>query len=181
MGEGKQGISTSTVLYLALEYNQSNTCKLSVPQLTPEHIVICHQQLQATHGTTEFKKCYSHKCKFLSFSIWVEFDMHEGALDLFSALFIHNIQCKKQSTERLCTSVTASGVARTLPLLGHSMGTLRLYETSSRSAEVYRGVWGHPPPQNLGILQTPRLVLRPYTVGVAKCKSLMANSRMMGV
>ena len=56
-----------------------------------------------------------------------------------------------------------SGVARTSPLLGHSMGTLRgtFVRTSTRSAEAYRGVWGHSPP---GILQPPRSVLRPYTV-----------------
>ena len=48
--------------------------------------------------------------------------------------------------------------------------------TSARSAEAYRGVWGHPPPR---ILQPPRSVLRPYTV--AKCKSLKQNSRMMSV
>ena len=58
------------------------------------------------------------------------------------------------------------------------MGTLRFYEFMRQlpSAEAYRGVWGHPPP---GILQPPRSVLRPYTE--AKCKSRMANSRMMSV
>ena len=43
---------------------------ISVPQLTPEHIVICHQQLQAAPGTTEFKKCYLHKCKCHSLHGW---------------------------------------------------------------------------------------------------------------
>ena len=106
--------------------------------------------------------------------------MHEGALDLCSALFIHNIQCKNQSTERLCTSVTASGVARTLPLLGHSTGTLRLYKVPHEVLKFIGGFGGILPPKNLEILQTPRSALRPYTVGVAKCKSL-ANSRMMGI
>ena len=55
------------------------------------------------------------------------------------------------------------------------MGTLRLIQTFTRSAEAYGGgVWGHPPTENLEILQPPRSVLRPYTV--AKCKSLMANA-----
>ena len=71
------------------------------------------------------------------------------------------------------TGLDCSGVARTSPLLGHSMGTLRLYELPrERSAEAYRGVWRHPPPQ---ILQPPRSVLRPYTI--AKCKSRQ-NSRV---
>ena len=66
---------------------------------------------------------------------------------------------------KLCHLI--SGVARTSPLLGHSMGTLRLYELPR----------GHPPtPENLGILQPPKSVLRPNTV--VKCKSLMANSRV---
>ena len=58
---------------------------------------------------------------------------------------------------------------------GHTM----FVRTSAQSAEDYWGVWGHPPPENLEILQPPRSVLRPYTI--AKCKSLMANSRMMSV
>ena len=62
-----------------------------------------------------------------------------------------------------------SGVARKSPLLGHSMGTLCLYELPREVQKlIYRGVWGHPPPpQNLQILQPPRSVPRPYTV--AKC------------
>ena len=82
-GVGEQGIPRVHIhiIYLALECNQSNTCKIFVSQLTPEHIVICHQQLQAAPGTTEFKKCYLHMCKFLSFSTRVEFYMHEGALE----------------------------------------------------------------------------------------------------
>ena len=58
-------------------------------------------------------------------------------------------------------------------------GHTTFVRTSTRSAEAYRGVWGHPPLENLGILQPPKSVLRPYTV--AKCKSLTANSRMMSV
>ena len=73
--------------------------------------------------------------------------MHEGALDLCSALFIHNIQCKKQSTERLCTSVTASGVTRTLPLLGHSTGTLRLYKVPHEVLKFIGGSGGILPPK----------------------------------
>ena len=38
-----------------------------------------------------------------------------------------------------------SGVARTSPLPGHSMGTLRLYEIP-REVQKLMGVWGHPPP-----------------------------------
>ena len=55
-------------------------------------------------------------------------------------------------------------------------GHTTFVRTSAQSAEAYRWVWGHPPPKNLGMLQPPRSVLRPYTV--AKCKSLTANSRI---
>ena len=72
---------------------------------------------------------------------------------------------------------SSSGVARTSPLLGHSMGTLRLYELTREVQKLIGGSGGYPPPENLGILQPPRSVLRPYTV--AKCKSLTANSRMI--
>ena len=40
--------------------------------------------------------------------------------------------------------------------------------TTFVQTSAQRGVWGHPPPENLGILQPPRSVLKPYTV--AKCK-----------
>ena len=66
-----------------------------------------------------------------------------------------------------------SGVARTSPLLGHSVGTLRLYELPREVQKLIGGSGGHPP---TGILQPPRSVLRPCTV--AKCKSLTANSRV---
>ena len=69
-----------------------------------------------------------------------------------------------------------SGVARTSPMLGHSMGTLRLYELPREVQKLIGGSGGILPP---GILQPPRSVLRPYTV--AKCKSTTANSRMMRV
>ena len=52
-------------------------------------------------------------------------------------------------------------------------GHTTFVRTSARSAEAYRGVWGHPPPPPPRILQPPRSVLRPYTV--AKCKSLTAK------
>ena len=58
-------------------------------------------------------------------------------------------------------------------------GHTTFVRTSAQNAEAYRGARGHPPPENLGILQPLRSVLRPYTV--AKCKSLTANSRMMSV
>ena len=103
--------------------------------------------------------------------------MHEGALDLCSALFIHNIQCKKQSTERLHFS-NSQWRSQDIAVARAQHEHTTFVRTFARSAEVYRGVWGHPPPKNLGILQTPRSVLRPYTVGVAKCKSLTPNSRM---
>ena len=35
-----------------------------------------------------------------------------------------------------------------------------LIRTSALSAEAFRRVWGHPAPENLGILQPPRSVLR---------------------
>ena len=72
-----------------------------------------------------------------------------------------------------------SGVARTSPLLGHSMGTLRLYELPCKVQKLIGGSGGILPPKNVGILQPPRSVLRLYTV--AKCKSLTANSRTMSV
>ena len=40
--------------------------------------------------------------------------------------------------------VRTSGIARISPLLGHTT----FVRTSARSAEAYRGVWGHPPPEN---------------------------------
>ena len=64
-------------------------------------------------------------------------------------------------------------------MLGHSMGTLRLYELQREVSKLLGGSGGILPAKNLGILQPPRSVLRPYTV--AKCKSLTANSRMMSV
>ena len=59
---------------------------------------------------------------------------------------------------RLAVAAT-SGVARTSPMLGHSMGTLRLYEFP-HEVQKLKGVWGHPPPENL---QLPRSVLRSYS------------------
>ena len=56
-------------------------------------------------------------------------------------------------------SITTSGIARTLPLLGHSMGILRLYELP---CEVQKLIGGSGS------------VLRPYTI--VKCQSLTANS-----
>ena len=56
-----------------------------------------------------------------------------------------------------------SGVARTSPLLGHSMGTLRLYELQ-REVQKQEGLG-----VRIEILQLPRSVLKPYTV--AKCLS----------
>ena len=68
-------------------------------------------------------------------------------------------------------SPETSGVARTSPLLGHSMGTLRLYELLREVQKLNNmGVYGASSPQ---ILQPPRSVPRPYTV--AKCKSLTAK------
>ena len=64
-----------------------------------------------------------------------------------------------------------SGVARTSPLLGHSM------VPGAKCRSLWG--WGHPPPENLEILQPPRSVLEPYTV--AMCKLLTTNSRMMSV
>ena len=73
-------------------------------------------------------------------------------------------------------SLCLSGVARTSPMLGHSMGTLRLYELPCEMQKLLGGSGGILPP---GILQPPRSVLRPYAV--VKCKSLTANSRMMSL
>ena len=64
-----------------------------------------------------------------------------------------------------------SGVARISPLLGHNMGTLRLYGLP-REVPKLIGVLGASSPR---ILQLPRSVLRPYTV--AKCKSLIRLDR----
>ena len=41
-------------------------------------------------------------------------------------------------------------------------GHTTFVRTSTRSAEAYRGVWGHPPPKNLGILQPLRSVQVTY-------------------
>ena len=61
-------------------------------------------------------------------------------------------------------------IARTSPLLGHSMGTLRFYELPREVQKLIGGSGGILPPR---ILQPPRSVLRPYTG--AKCKSLTAK------
>ena len=63
----------------------------------------------------------------------------------------------KHGIRNISIIIEASGVARTSLLLGHSMGTLRLYELARKA--------GHLPPKNLGILQPSRSVLRPYTIG----------------
>ena len=52
----------------------------------------------------------------------------------------------------------ASGVARTSPLLGHSMHGHTIYVCMNFRAKC-NGVWRHPPPKNLRILQPPRSVL----------------------
>ena len=52
-------------------------------------------------------------------------------------------------------------------------GHTTFVRTSARSAEAFREVWGYPP-QNLGILQRPRVVPRSY---VAKRKLLTTDSR----
>ena len=43
--------------------------------------------------------------------------------------------------------VSYSGVARTSPLLGHSMGTQRLYELPREVQKLIRGSWGILPPK----------------------------------
>ena len=99
-----------------------------------------------------------------------------------SQLYASNTQRPRFSGHSLTFSTRlSSGVARTSQLLGHSMaGHTTFVQTFTRSAEAYSGIWGHPPPpENLGILQPPKLVLRPYTV--AKCKLLTANSRMISL
>ena len=55
-----------------------------------------------------------------------------------------------------------SGVARISPLLGHSMGTLRLYELPREVQRLIGGSGGILPPENLGILHPPKSILRPY-------------------
>ena len=62
----------------------------------------------------------------------------------------------------LCSN---TGVARTSPFLGHSMGTLRLYELPREVQKLMGRSGGHPPPENL---QPPRSVLWPYTVAKGK-------------
>ena len=87
-----------------------------------------------------------------------------------------NDTSRKDLKNSASPSPCLSGVARTSPMLGHSMGTLRLYELLCEMQKLLGGSGGILPP---GILQLPRSVLRPYTV--VKCKSLTANSRMMSV
>ena len=41
-------------------------------------------------------------------------------------------------------------------------GHTTFVRTCAQSTETFRGVWGHPPLETLGILQPPRLVLRSY-------------------
>ena len=48
-----------------------------------------------------------------------------------------------------------SGVARTSSLLGHSMGTLRLYKLAHEVQKLIGGVWGHPPSENLEFYSLP--------------------------
>ena len=79
----------------------------------------------------------------------------------------HSLQGVIHSSD---TGFGCSGVARTSPLLGHSMGTLRLYELPREVQKLIGGLGASSPPQ---ILQPPRSVLRPYTI--AKCKSLKAK------
>ena len=59
-------------------------------------------------------------------------------------------------------------------MLGHSMGTYHAFvQTAARSAEAFRGVWGHPPPENYN------LPGRFCGHTVVQCQSLMANLRTM--
>ena len=53
-----------------------------------------------------------------------------------------------------------SGVASTQPMLGHSMGTVRLWEFQHKTKEQTWGVWGDAPPENFGIFELTRSVLR---------------------
>ena len=64
---------------------------------------------------------------------------------------------------------TASGVARTQPMPGHSVGTLCLRRTQAppsfkplavRNAEATRGVWGILPQKIFGIFELHRWILR---------------------
>ena len=64
-----------------------------------------------------------------------------------------------------------NGVARTPPLLGHSMGTLHLYKLPREVQKLIGGSGGILPRKFRNF--TASQVLRPYTV--AKCKSLTAK------
>ena len=89
---------------------------------------------------------YSTVCNtLLLWKIWnVNLDMWVYHLTIFS-----------QSLQTvLLGQATISGVARTSPMLGHSMGTLRLYEL----LREVRKLLG----ESVGIPQPPRLVLRSY-------------------
>ena len=55
-----------------------------------------------------------------------------------------------------------SGVARISQLIGHSMGTLRLYELPREVQRLIGRSGGILPPENLGILHPPKSILRPY-------------------
>ena len=56
---------------------------------------------------------------------------------------------------------------------------LRLYKLQHKVQKLIGGFGGILLPENLGILQPPRSVLRPYTV--AKYKSLTVNSHNMSI
>ena len=52
--------------------------------------------------------------------------MEHGDIELFAAL--HLLYSRSQLVKGVVEQRLSSGVARTLPLVGNSMGTLRLYE-----------------------------------------------------
>ena len=70
----------------------------------------------------------------------------------------------------LASWLGGSGEARKSPLLRHSVGTV-FVRTSTRSAEAYRGVWGHPLPEIFTSSQVGS-----EAIYRTKCKSLAANS-----
>ena len=84
----------------------------------------------------------------------LHFSVEPHTSELNGAIFIYSL--------RLRSVYQASGVARTSPVLGHSMGILvRLYKLP-RKVQKLLGGSGGVPSENLGILQPPRSVLRSY-------------------
>ena len=78
---------------------------------------------------TYLPSLFYHTYTWFAYFIWCVIPIH-----LFTFLV-------RESTDSLCSS----GVARTSLLLGHSMGTLRLYKLPCKVQKLIGGSGGHPP------------------------------------